>query len=941
MKKRYITLAVIILFLNVILISSVGDNSKVDSEVYRVLEKQDEVKVVVEIKEPRIQKGFIVKENKTPEEIKLEKEQIKEKIKGEVGEVNIRHEFENHISMEVSEAELEKLKANKDIELIVPVEKVEAFLQDSVPLINATRTWPLQVNNSNLTGIGETVCILDTGINFSHPDLYGKNKTACLINCLGGTCAQDCNIYDDHGHATHVAGIVGASPSIYGVAISVNLIGVKVLYSDGSGDFDDVAAGISWCANNAAAYNISVISMSLGTNCVSNPELCYSSYCDSQPISSLSAPAIDNAVAHNVSVIIASGNNGNTQYISAPACIKNATAVGTTDKSDGIWAGTNRNNLLDLLAPGVSINSTSRFGGYETRTGTSMATPHVAGAFAILSQLYKIQNNRNATPFEIQNVLNITGRKINDGGTGLNFSRIDIYSAILYLDSIAPSVNLISPLNNYFTSSNNMTFNCSGNDWQLSNVTFYLWNSSNSLIYNETRIITGTSNNTLFNYTLENKNYKWNCLIKDLKGNFAFANSNNSLYVNILAVNLISPSNQTYIRIGSSLINNTNFSCNISRGEYGTLKNVTFYLWNSTSLVYNNSKNITGTSNLSVFFYNLSKDENYNWNCFAYNNYSNLSFSQDNNTLFYDITNPVISDVSSSSSTSSASISFTTNENCNYSINYGTTANNLGTLISDSNFSPNHLSSLSGLSASTIYYYNISYCDFVGNCLSNGTFSFTTSANTVQNLGGSGGSSGGNSGGRGGGGVSNLPIVYSLTSSEINSGVVKQIKEKESLKFLINNFSHSIIINIIAESYVKLTVLSNPLNLTLLIGDEKKLNLTSSEYYDIYIRLNSISNKSASLTVRNIRENITLGSIEAIKNINEDKKEQNIENQPLNAKQSFWIILGIGIIFIVIFIIIITIIAKIIGSGKKSSNKNKLKEYKNILDKKSNKKYLG
>ena len=158
---------------------------------------------------------------------------------------------------------------------------------------------------------------------------------------------------------------------------------------------------------------------------------------------------------------------------------------------------------------------------------------------------------------------------------------------------------------------------------------------------------------------------------------------------------------------------------------------------------------------------------------------------------------------------------------------------------------------------------------------------------------------------------------------------------------MINNFSHSIIINIIAESYVKLTVLSNPLNLTLLIGDEKKLNLTSSEYYDIYIRLNSISNKSASLTVRNIRENITLGSIEAIKNINEDKKEQNIENQPLNAKQSFWIILGIGIIFIVIFIIIITIIAKIIGSGKKSSNKNKLKEYKNILDKKSNKKYLG
>ncbi len=926
MKKRYVVFAIIILFLNVILISSSENNSKVDSEIYKVLEEQDEVKVVVEIKEPEVQKGFIIKEDKTPEEIKSEKDQIKEKIKEDIGEINVRHEFENHISMKVSEAELEKLRANKNIEIIVPVEKVEAFLQDSVPLINATRVWPLQINNSNLTGFGQTVCVLDTGINFSHVGLIGKNKTACLINCLGGSCTENCGIYDDHGHGTHVAGIVGASPTISGVAIGVNLIGVKVLYADGSGDFDDVAAGINWCANNANTYNISVITMSLGTNCVLNPELCYSSYCDSQPVVSLSAPAVDNAVANNISVIIASGNNGNTQYISAPACIKNATAVGATDKSDLIWSGTNRNNLLDLLAPGVSINSTSKSGGYETRTGTSMAAPHVAGAFAILSQLYRLQSNRNATPFEIQNVFNITGRKINDAGTGLNFSRIDVYSAALYLDSTAPSVNLTSPLNNYFNSSNNITFNCSGSDWQLSNATFYLWNSSNYLIYNETKNISGTNNNSIFNYVLENKNYKWNCLIKDLRGNSAFASSNNTLLINVLSVNLTSPLNQTYIKINSSLINNTNFSCNSSRGEYGVLKNVTFYLWNSTSLMYNASMNITGTSNLSVFFYNLSVDDNYKWNCFTYNNYSNLSFAENNNTIFYDINNPLISNVVSSPSITSSIITFTTNENCNYSINYGTTTS-LGTLVNDSNFSSNHSISLSGLSASTNYYYNISYCDFVGNCLINGTNSFTTSANQVQNLGGGSGGGGG-----GGGAVGIVPNVYSLTSSEINSGAVKQIKEKDSIKFSIeNNSNYSITINTLRNSSVKLTIHKTQINLTLLIGDEKKLNLTSPDYYDLYIKLNSIVNNTASITLRNINETLIKNERGEFVNVPDEKKE-NIAGYSSDNQKFNRVLIIIGIIFIVVLIIIIVIV-KIIRAGEKPK-KGKLEEYKKANRKK-------
>jgi subtilisin family serine protease len=457
MKKRVISIMILIslLLVNMAFVNS-ETNNKISSDVYKNLEKNDEVRVIVEIKEPNPEKGFIIKSKKSDYEIEIEKEEIKDEIKQDVGENNIKHEFYNKISLEVSQEGLKKLNKNTNVETVSLVGKMYAFLQDSVPLINATRTWPLQISGINLTGIKDTVCIVDTGVNFNHPDLIGKNKT-CVIDCIGKACVENCSVGDDHGHGTHVAGIVGANESIKGVGIGISLIGVKVLNAAGGGNTDDVYAGIDWCVDNSATYNISVISMSLG-DCTN-----HSTYCNNDG----SVIHINAAVAKNISVVIAAGNGpggncpptglSNVDGPSAPACVENATAIGAVSKSDVITY--QRGNLFEIMAPGISINSTKSTGGYELRSGTSMATPHAAGAFAIIRQAFRLMNNRIPTPLEIRNILNSTGKIIYDsGGTNLNFSRINIYAAVISLDNISPNVNLKSPLNNHINMSYNYTF---------------------------------------------------------------------------------------------------------------------------------------------------------------------------------------------------------------------------------------------------------------------------------------------------------------------------------------------------------------------------------------------------------------------------------------------------------------------------------------------------
>jgi subtilisin family serine protease len=222
------------------------------------------------------------------------------------------------------------------------------------------RTLPLSNSYTyTATGAGVTAYIIDTGINPTHPDFGGR--AAVAYDALGG------NGIDCHGHGTHVAGTVGSTS--YGVAKGVALRGVRVLDCGGSGTFADVIEGIDWVAANSPGP--SVANMSLGGG---------------------KSTAVNNAVANlsnsGVLVAVAAGNSSANACNSSPASEPTAVTVAASTITDASASFTNFGRCVDLYAPGVSITSTWLGSGTNTISGTSMATPHVAGVAALYKSTF-------------------------------------------------------------------------------------------------------------------------------------------------------------------------------------------------------------------------------------------------------------------------------------------------------------------------------------------------------------------------------------------------------------------------------------------------------------------------------------------------------------------------------------------------------------------------
>ncbi|RME78391.1 hypothetical protein D6774_01350 [Candidatus Woesearchaeota archaeon] len=342
----------------------------------------------------------------------------------------------------VTKDEIKKLLERDDIINVEIDRPIAIMLDTSVASINADNiTYKgLQVNGS-----GETVCVIDTGIAYTHADFGSCAQTA---NISDGSCPTviggydfvngDNDPMDDNGHGSHVAGIIASrDPTYTGVAPGVKLVAIKALNSAGGGSLSNAVLGVDWCVAHAAELNISVITMSLG-----DPTYHSSMYCDRED-TSMSA-AINSARAQGIIVTVASGNEGKgasgAQGISDPGCVENATSVGSTDDGTTISSFTNRGLTLDLLAPGEAITSTAHTGGHRVDSGTSMATPHVAGLSALLIHYFKLNYNRSLEPENLEHILKFSGQKILDSATGLTFPRINAASAIQFKGAVPTTI---------------------------------------------------------------------------------------------------------------------------------------------------------------------------------------------------------------------------------------------------------------------------------------------------------------------------------------------------------------------------------------------------------------------------------------------------------------------------------------------------------------------
>ncbi|MBD3249873.1 S8 family serine peptidase, partial [Candidatus Woesearchaeota archaeon] len=437
--------------------------AKIDSGIEEEIQEKSEAKVIVVLKDEPVETGMtgitgqpvkeirkdIFKEKKA-ERLEKIKQKVKEKQEKVLSELELEDKTErgilgiaqekkaefklerkystvNAFSGKVTEEGLRKLEDNPDVEAVYLVPTLHISLDDTVPLIQADHMHNYSVDGENITGKGQTICIIDTGIQTDHPDFQNRvidEYCYCTASDYGngGCCHDNTNESDvgddDNDHGTHCAGIAAADGTVVGVAPESNLIAIKVCDSSGDCDGDDMMAGMDWCIANSTRYNISVISMSLGDWNPHSPGNC-PDWMDS---------SINNAHDSDILFVSASGNTGNTTGIDYPACSQNTTGIGAVTKSDVIWTGTSRHpDLLDILAPGAGVYSTVPTDNYATNTGTSMATPHAAGAAALIYQYAELEG----LSFSVDDVVELM---IDNGKTIGDYSRVDFSGIFLKLE---------------------------------------------------------------------------------------------------------------------------------------------------------------------------------------------------------------------------------------------------------------------------------------------------------------------------------------------------------------------------------------------------------------------------------------------------------------------------------------------------------------------------
>ncbi len=292
----------------------------------------------------------------------------------------VLHEYsllDDVLAVEVTEPALQGILKNPNVLGFEPDVEVHALGKPVPSQPMQQLPWGVDRVDAELspyTGNGVKACVVDTGIQKDHPDLQANLLEG--RNFIWARGRLDAGKWgDDNGHGTHVAGTIAAldnSIGVVGVAKNAKLLAAKVLNRQGSGYLSDVIAGIDYCVSAGA----DVVSMSLGTSS------------DVQAMHD----AVDRAYAAGLLVVAAAGNDYGGA-VSYPAAYSSVIAVSATDSSDNLAGFSSVGPEVELSAPGTSVLSTWIGSGYNTISGTSMATPHVSGAAALAFEANPLLSN--------------------------------------------------------------------------------------------------------------------------------------------------------------------------------------------------------------------------------------------------------------------------------------------------------------------------------------------------------------------------------------------------------------------------------------------------------------------------------------------------------------------------------------------------------------------
>ncbi len=398
------------------------------------------IKVPQEKKAERIPGHYIVVLEDTVNHPGAVAEAQTEKRGGNLGFV-FRHATKGY-SAELSKHAVELLRKNSNVRYVVPDYKVEAFSQ-TIPT-GVQRSFATENEAADIDGEDERVnvdvAVIDTGIDYEHPDLNVVERTNCVPMDEKSTTKEciDDEGTDGSGHGTHVAGTIGAldnGEGVVGVAPGARLWAVRVLNSKGSASFSWVIAGVDWVT--AHSSEIEVANMSLGGYYGGGPD----------PV----AEAVEASIEAGVVYAIAAGNEARDASSFTPARTPGAITVAALADYDGKPGGessytckdrgpddtvatfSNYGSVVDIAAPGVCIYSTLTIAGtahgkeYGHLSGTSMASPHVAGAAALLAS--------ESNPSSKGDVEAIRDQLVEEAALDFDFTSPGPSSPLLYLGS--------------------------------------------------------------------------------------------------------------------------------------------------------------------------------------------------------------------------------------------------------------------------------------------------------------------------------------------------------------------------------------------------------------------------------------------------------------------------------------------------------------------------